>query len=267
MSSVSKKRDIFNELRSFLVTTEKLDSKDARIYVLALKRGIVKSSDVSDQLQIRRTTAIARLKALAKKGFFEFAPKETAKKRPYGIEFKAVHPRIALEDVVKKAVELPHLLELFDEHWEVLAEKPVQETEMWFAKSPRVARCIGASMLSGAMQGIKIHSHDCSWFEGNDIHISLENAISNGATVTVVASNMPENIAKRLTDIGASLYECKEHYGVPFCLVDNLWLFLPTQYGALSRQYCSIRTNDKYMIENYAGLFKTALSCSTPRGK
>lgn len=267
-SSLSNEKDIFKELYSFLVTTGKLRPKDANIYVLALKKGIIKSSDVSNEFpKIRPNAAIARLKDLADRGLLEVAPKETVSKRPYGMNFKAIHPRIALEDVVKKTLELPKLLERYDEHWEILAEKPIQDTEIWFAKSVRAARNIGASMLGGAKKEIKIYSHDCSWFEKIDIQTALENAVSNGVAVAIVADNPPKKIAEKMIEMGISMSCCKNCYGLPFCIIDKRWLFLPTQSGTLSKQYSAIRTNDKYMVDNFVSLFETALSCSKPWGK
>ena len=268
MSSLSDEKDLFKELYSFLVTTEKLDPTDSNIYVFALNRGVIKSSDVSNEFpKIRPNTAIARLKGLARKGLLEVAPKETVSKRPYAMSFKAIHPRIALEDVVEKSMELPHLLERYDEHWEFLAEKQVEDTEMWLARSAKVARSIGASMLSGAEQEIKIYSHDCSWCEFIDIQTSLENAVSNGVKVTIIANEPSQRITEKLIEIGTSLYICKNSYGLPFCIIDGRWLFLPTQSGTLSKQYSAIRTNDKYMVDNFVSLFETALSCSELWGK
>jgi len=268
MSSLSAEKDLFKELHSFLVTTGKLGETDANIYVLALKKGVIKSSDVSNEFpEIRPTTALARLRALVNQGFLEFLPKETASKRPYAINFKAVYPRIALRAVVEKSKELPYLLERYDEHWEFLAEKPKEDTETWLAKSARTAISIGASMLNGAKQEIEIYSHDCSWFGNIDIQTSLENALSNGVTVTVIADRLAASVANKMVEMGISLYACKNCYGLPFCIIDRRWLFLPTQSGTLSRQYCAIRTNDKYMVDNFLSLFKTILSCSKPWGK
>ena len=263
MSSLSEEKDLFSKLHSFLVTTGKLDETDANIYVLALKKGVIKSSDVSEEFsRIRPNAAIARLKGLAKKGLLEVAPKETIGKRPYGMIFKAIHPRTALKDVVEKSLELPHLLERYNEHWEILSEKPAQDTKIWLTKSAKAAKRIGCSMLGGAKQEIKIYCHDCSWFEILDIQTSLETAVANGVTVVVIANNPPKHIVEKLTQTGISLYICESSYGLPFCIIDNCWLFLPTQSGILSKQYCAIRTNDKYMVDNFANLFDTALSCS-----
>lgn len=268
LSSLSKKEDLFKALNSFLVATGKLDTTDANIYVLALNKGVINSSDVSDEFpSIRPNTAIARLKTLAKKGFLDIVSKETSSRRPYTIIFKAVHPRIALKEILQKTLELPGLLSRYDEHWEILAENPKQDTETWLSKSERVATRIGASILSGAKQEVKIYSHDCSWFKYFDIQQSLKNARSNGATVSVVAHNPEKSVAKSLVDLKVSLYKCERFFGPPFCVVDKNWLFLPVQSGTLSKQFSTFRTNDKYLINNFLSLFETALGCSTPWGK
>lgn len=267
-SSLSKKEDLFKTLHSFLVATGKLDTTDANIYVLALNKGVINSSDVSDEFpNIRPNTAIARLKTLAKKGFLESVSKETSNRRPYTVIFKAVHPRIALKEVVQKTLELPGLLSQYDEHWEILAENPRQDTEVWLSKSEKIATRIGASILSGAKQEVKIYSHDCSWFKNLDIQQSLVEARSNGATISVVANNPEKGVATSLADLKVSLYKCEKCFGSPFCVVDKNWLFLPVQSGTLSKQFSTFRTNDKYLVNNFLSLFETALDCSTIWGK
>jgi hypothetical protein len=267
-SSLSKKEDLFRTLHSFLVATGKLDTTDASIYVLALNKGVINSSDVSDEFpNIRSNTAIARLKTLAKKGFLESVSRETSSRRPYAVTFKAVHPRIALKEVLQKTLELPGLLSQYDEHWEILAENPRQDTEVWLSKSEKVATSIGASILSGAKQEVKIYAHDCSWFNNFDIQQSLADARSNGATVSVVAHNPGKDIAISLVDLKVALYKCEECFGPPFCIVDKNWLFLPVQSGTLSKQFSALRTNDQYLINNFLSLFETALGCSTLWGK
>lgn len=268
MSSLRREKDLFEELHSFLVTTEKLDPTDASIYVLALKKGIIRSSDVSDEFpKIRLNAAIARLKALAERGFLEVAPKETISKRPYAMSFKAIHPRTALKDIVEKAIELPNLLGRYDEHWEFLAENLDQGTGIWLAKSAKVAIALGASMISGAKKEIKIYCHDCSWFEYMDIQSALEDALTNKVSVSVIADGAHVRIAKKLMEMGISLYSCGNFKGPPFCIIDNCWLILPAQTGTLSKKYSSVRTNNKYLVDHFASLFGTAISCSKPWGK
>ena len=269
MSSLSQKRDIFKELLSFLITTGKLDQKDADIYVLALKKGVIKSSDVSDEFSdVRPSTAITRMNRLAKKGFLEVLPKETTRRRPYAVKFRAIHPKIALEEVVEKAIALPKLLELYDEHWEFLAEKAKLDSEMWLAKSQKAAIGIGCSMLRGSKKEIRIYSHDCTWFNNVDVQTSLQDARSNGITITVIAHNPEDGIVEMLTNMGISVHACKGFCGPPFCVIDKQWLFLPVQSGTLSKQFSVMRTNDKYLVDNFLSLFDTALSYSQPwRGK
>jgi sugar-specific transcriptional regulator TrmB len=267
MSDLSRKDELFKRIESYLATTG-FDETDAKIYVLALSRGILNSSDVSEEFsEIRQNTAVARLKNLASKGFLEMISKETTSKRPYVINFKAIHPRIALKETLEKARELPRLLELYDEHWEALAENPKQDVEIWLSKSERIGIRIGASVLGGAKQEIKIYSHDCSWYKYTDIQTSLESARSNGATITVIAHNLEEAISRNLKKMNVLLYSCENNHGPPFCIVDRNWLILPVQSGTLSRQFSTIRTNDKYLIDSFLGLFDTALSCSSKWGK
>lgn len=263
-SSLNKKENLFKTLHSFLVATGKLDTTDANIYVLALNKGTINSSDVSNEFpNVRPNTAIARLKTLAKKGFLESMAKETSSRRPYTVTFKAVHPRIALKEVLQKTLKLPTLLSQYDEHWEILAENPRQDTEVWLSKPEKMAARIGASILSGAKQEIKIYSHDCSWFKNLDIQQSIEDACSNGAAVRVVANSPEGTIAKSLVDLKAYLYKCEKCFGSPFCIVDKNWLFLPLQSGTLSKQFSAFRTNDKYLVNNFLSLFETALDSST----
>lgn len=269
MGSLSKEKDLFKELDSFLVTIGKLDPKDASIYVLALKKGVIKSRDVYDEFGIRPNAAIARLKALTNLGMLEVAPKETAKMHPYSKCFKAINPRIALKDIVKRSMDLPHLLERYDMYEEeILAESPIQPTEIWIAGSAKAAIRIGASMFSGAKQEIKIYCHDCSWFdEYIDIQESLEDVAKNSISISVIADCPPENTARELTEMGVKFYTCRDFRGPTFCIIDGCWLLLPTQTGTLSKQYSVLRTNDKYIVDEFINLFKTVLSCSKPWGK
>jgi sugar-specific transcriptional regulator TrmB len=267
MGSLSRKQELFKQIEACLVATG-FDQTDARIYVLALNKGTVDSSDVADEFpEIRQTTAVERLKHLAKKGFLELISRETSSKRPYAMEFKAIHPRTALEETLEKTKELPRLLELYDEHWDFLSENPKQDDETWLAKSEKIGTRIGASVIRGAKHEIRIYSHDCSWFQYNDIQTSLEKALSNGASVTVIAHNPESVIAKNLQGLGVSLYACKNRFGPPFCIVDRDWLFLPIQTGTLSKQFTSLRTNNRYLLDNFLSLFENALSCSIPWGE
>lgn len=111
-----------------------------------------------------------------------------------------------------------------------------------------------------------IYSHDCSWSKYIDINSSLENASSNGVTVTIIANN-PERIQKSSKKTNVILKITKENYGSPFCIVDTDWLILPIQNGTLSKKFSMIRTNDKYLIGNFSELFKTALNHSSNWGK
>jgi hypothetical protein len=267
MGSLNKKEELFSGIKAFFVATGKLDEIDAKIYVLALKKGVVSSSDVSDEFpEIRSSTAIARLKSLANKGFLEYIPKETSRKRPCAIDFKAIHPKDALGEVLERTKLLPELLALYDEHWESLAENPKKDTETWLSKSEKEAARIGASILDAAKQEVKIYSHDCSWFKYIDVQSSLEAARSNGATINVIAHNPEETVARDLIKMKVSLFKCEKCFGPPFCIVDKSWLFLPIQSGSLQRQFSALRTNDEYLINNFLSLFETALSCSTSWG-
>jgi len=267
MGSLDRKEELFKQIESCLVATG-FDQTDAKIYVLALNKGVLDSSDVSDEFpEIRQSTAVERLKNLAKRGFLEVISRETSSKRPYAMNFKAIHPRTALEETLEKTRQLPRLLEVYDEHWDFLSENPKQDTETWLAKSERIGTKIGASVIGGAKQEIKIYSHDCSWFKYIDIQTSLEKAQSNGASITIIAHNPEKSVVKSLQDLHVSLYTCKSCYGPPFCIVDRNWLFLPIQSGTLSKQFSSLRTNDRYLINNFLGLFETVLSCSTLWGK
>ena len=169
MSSLGKKEELFKDIESYLVTMG-FDQTDAKIYVLALNRGTLSSSDVSEEFpEIRQNTAVERLKKLVKKGCLEFNSEETKSKHPSAMNFKAVHPKVALREVLEKTKELPKLLELYEEHWDHLAEKPGQDSETWLSKSEVVGIRIGASVLSGATEEVKIYSHDCSWCRYNDV--------------------------------------------------------------------------------------------------
>ena len=266
MSGLNRKDELFKGIESYLVTTG-FDPIDSRIYVLALSKGKITSSDVSDEFtDIRQSTAVARLKNLAKKGYLDMIQIETASRKPYAMEFRAVNPRNALKEKLQKAKELPQLLERYDEHWEALGENPTQDTEIWLSKSESVGARIGASIFEGAKQEIKIYSHDCSWCKYPDINESLENTCSNGVTVTIIANN-PKIIQKSVKKMNAVLKFTEENYGPPFCIVDIDWLILPIQNGTLSKKFSMIRTNDKYLIENFSGLFKNALNHSSDWGK
>jgi sugar-specific transcriptional regulator TrmB len=267
MSGLSKKDELFKRIESCLVTTG-LDETDAKIYVLALSKGRINSSDVAEEFSnIRQNTAVARLKNLANKGFLETISKETLCKKPYVMNFKVIHPRIALKDILEQTKELPKLLGFYDEHWEALAENPTQETEIWLSKSERIGIKIGASILSGAKQYIKIYSNDCSWCKYQDIETSLRSAHSHGATITVIAHNPEKAVVERLKENKVALFSCTENYGPPFCVVDSDWLILPVQSGTVSRQFSMLRTNDRYLIAGFLSLFETVLSCSSKWGR
>ena len=266
MSGLGRKNQLFKQIESYLATAG-FDQTDAKIYALALSKGKINSSIVSEEFpNIRQSTAIERLKSLARKGCLETIPKETAGRRPYAIEFKAINPRIALKEHLQKAKELPELLELYDEHWEALGENLSQDTEIWVSKSERVSARIGASILDGAKQEIRIYSHDCSWCKYSILQISLENATKRGVTIVIIADNF-ERTPKNVTKLPITLYLSKNNYGSPFCIVDEDWLILPVQNGTLLKKFLMIRTNDRYLINNFSELFKTALSYSSIWGK
>ncbi len=262
MSDLSKDLELYEKIQSYLISTG-LDSKDAKIYVLALNKGTITSRDVSNEFsEIRQNTAITHLKRLAQRGFLEYSSKETTNRKPYSIDFKVINPRIALKEQLEKAKELPTLLNRYDEHWEFLGENLIHEPDIWSSKNERVGIKIGASIISGSKEEIKIYSHDCSWCRFIDIQTALEDAYSNGVSITVIAQDFNKLLLEALKEIDISLFSCEGDYGAPFCIIDNDWLILPLQNGTISKQFSMVRTNDKYLINNFLKLFETVLSCS-----
>jgi sugar-specific transcriptional regulator TrmB len=263
MSSLGKKEKLFRDLRFVLETIARLEKADADIYLLALKRGEIKSSDVTEAYpDIPGNIAIPHLKKLASKGFLEVCPRET-KSQPHATLYRVVNPRIALKKALSKISALPKLLSLYDEHYEFLSKNPIFSSSVWLSKSERVGTTLSASILAAAKQSISIYSHDCSWFQKIELRESLEKASSKGVTTTIIAHDLGEKLAAQLTSMGISLYTCQQPYGPPFCIVDNAWLLLPTQSGTMREQFSILRTNDTYLLSHFSDLFGTALSCSS----
>jgi predicted transcriptional regulator len=267
-SSDEKEKDVCKELTTFLVSIGTLEQIDADLYALALGKGEITSKAVHIEFpKIAPNNAINYLKKLEDKGFLERSSKETRGKHPYTILFKPVHPKMALKKVLENLKSLPGVLGKFDEHWDHLVEGTKQNTEVLQATNERVGFAIGASIIRSAKREIKIYSHDCTWFHNYDLQESIEKALSNNVTVTVIAENPEQSLAKKIIDAHISLRSCGNSFGPPFCLVDEDWLFLPVKSGILSQRFSPIRTNDKYLIHNYRRLFDTILGYSVKWGK
>jgi len=258
----------FIVVKTFLAASGKLDELDATIYALGLKEGTITSSDVALATGLRQTTSGDRLRRLASKGFFEVTPhvgKAPASGRGHPRKYRVVHPRIVLEDLLKRYDELQPALEIIDQHLEVLAESTEQEGDLWLIWPQKIALKEGSAMLRGAERSIKIYSHDCTWFWDEGIKNTLKDAISRGVTVQVLATNPDRKIARGLASINAELY-ILDFLGPPFCLIDDFLLLLAKREGTLRVQYSLISTNEGYLVDNFSKMYVKLLSYSKPYG-
>lgn len=267
MSSSSPKHeeDICKELTSLLVSAGMLEQTQADIYTLALKQGKITTKDVHSEFQsIQQNHAITFLNKLAEKGFLESFSLETEKKHPSKKFFKPIHPKIALSKMLK---DLPPILGKFEEYWDHLVEGTVQSSDIWQSESEKIGYNIGASTIAAARREIRIYAHDCTWLYKGDIEESIEKAKANNITVTVVVEKPSEKLAKKILDANMSLYTCDGNFGLPFCVVDDDWLFLPVMNGTVSQRFSALRTSNRYVIQHYQKLFDTILGYSVKWGK
>lgn len=268
-SNEETRKDLpFIVVRMFLVTSGKLDEKDATIYALGLKKGTITSSDVAEATGLRQTTSGNRLRRLASKGFFEVTPhvgEAPASGRGYPRKYRVIHPRMVLKDLLVGFNELGPALDLIDQHLEVLAESKVEEGELWLIQPQEMAFRKASAILRGAERTIKIFGHDCTWFRDEGIRNTLKDAVSRGVTVQVLAINPDKTAARGLVNINAELY-LHDFPCIPFCLVDDFLLILPKRGGTVWMQYYLIFTTDRYIVDNFSRMYVKILSCSKPYG-
>ena len=268
MSSNEEDRKVypFMMVRTFLITSGKLDEKDATIYALGLKKGTITSSDVVEATGLRQSTSGNRLKRLASRGFFEVTPhvgEAPASGRGYPRKYRVLNPRMVLKDLLDGFRELSPALDLIDQHLEVLAESKAEEGELWMIQPQKIALRKTSAILKGAERTIKICGHDCTWFQDDGIRNALKDATSRGVAVQVLATNPDKKTVKGLVNINTELY-LHDFPCIPFCLVDDFILILPKKGGTLRMQYYLISTTDRYIVDNFSHMYIKLLSCSKP---
>lgn len=255
----SESRDPFNELKKFLIEAVKLEEKDAAIYILGLRKGIITSGDVIDAHIVpraRQNTAGDHLRRLRHDGYFESGPEEENRRgKGRARKYKATPPEIVLKEPLELYKGLNQILGEIDEHREVLSETSELDEDIWILKSQKIGMQQFASMIRGARKSIKIYSHDCTWFEEPSVSNALRNAKQNKVGIQVFATNPDERIVKGLKKIG-DIARTKTRF-VPFCIVDDSILLLPCKGGVFANEYFVVSTRQKYLVDNFVETFNS----------
>ena len=251
-------KDPFADLMALLVETHRLDEDDAKIYVLGLKKGIITSGNiVKEKIISRQPTASDRLRRLTNEGYFECTLDEQKMRgKGHTKKYKAIPPEVVLQDYLRNYGEIHACIEKIKEHRELLSETTELENEIWLLKPQKVAMNRTATMIRSAKQNVKIFSHDCTWFYDTEIKDSLGRAISNKVPVQLFATEADERITNGLKKMGISLIKSSA-VCLPFCLVDDSLLLLPCSGGVLSTEYFVISTRQKYLVDNFIGIFNS----------
>jgi len=263
-----REKDPFEELQLFLVQTYRLDEIDAKIYTLALKKGMVTSGIVINEMpELHQPTVSDKLRRLANKGFLAATPRVRGTKsdaKRYPSKYLPVSPRLVLKDSlaiyehVNKVV-----LSQIDEHMEVLSTKESEELDedIWITKPEEIAMIRWASAIQNAKNSVQIYSHDCTWFNDDGIRNALRTASSQGVKVEVIATQPDSRVISGLSKIGINV-NLTNLPNIPFCVIDKKLLFIPFRGGKLGTRYLFLMSGQKYLVENFMKFFSHALGQS-----
>jgi len=256
-----KEKDPFEELQSFLVRIYKLDEIDAKIYALALKKGILTSGIVITEMpELHQQTVSDKLRRLSNKGFLISTPRVVGVKseaKRYPIKYLPVSPRMVLRDTLTMYAHIDKVvLSQIDEHLELLSTKQSEEfdEDIWIAKPEEIAMSRWGSAILNAKDRIQIYSHDCTWFNDDGIRNALRGASSKGVKIEVIATHPESKVTVGLSKMGINV-DVTDQPNIPFCIIDKKLLFIPFKGGKLGTRYLFLMTGQKYLIENFVNFF------------
>jgi len=249
--------DLFEDLKLFLVESKTLDSTDADIYVLGLKKGAITSGDVLEaRITPRQSTAGDHLRRLSNAGFFDSVLAEDNRKgKGRARAYKAAPPEAVLKDALDMHQRLNSILGKIMEHSELLSEAVQVDGEIWLIRPQKTAMKRASAMLQNAKKSIKIYGHDCTWFNDFSVNSGLAKAASGKVKVHAIATNPDVQTMKGLRGLGVTVAQTKTPC-VPFCLIDDIHLLLPCKGGALENEYFIISTRQRYLVDCFVKVFE-----------
>ncbi|MFA5862812.1 MAG: hypothetical protein WDA16_14060 [Candidatus Thermoplasmatota archaeon] len=247
--------EILARLHDFLLVTA-MEAPEAAIYVLALQKGVISSSDVTAHVPGVKnpTTAKDKLDKLASQGFLELSAGEAeggTGKRGKPILFRPIPPSVALRKHLKSAVEVVRDMGRLDELLELGAE-PSDENEVWLLKEEDAALGRLASAIDAASSEVQAYCRDGSWWGDKLIREAVERAAKRGVKVRVAGSQLSEEALGAMKAAGLDVIASSIPMS-PFIVVDRTTLFLPHQTGRLSSRYGAIRLTNRYLVRNLSG--------------
>lgn len=258
--ATAEQTDPFDVLMAFIIEAGKLGKKDASIYTLGLKKGVITSGDIVDANIIpRQSTAADRLRKLANAGYFEPELKDAdSRGKGRARKFRASPPETVLSELLDMYHGVNQVLETLNEHREVMSEADPVDDRIWLMKPQKAAMRQAAAIIENAQTSVKIYSHDCSWFRITAITNALKKASDNNVSVTVIATKLAEQTTKWLTKTGAAIHTT-DFPSVPYCLIDDSTLLLPCNGGVLGNDYQIIKTRQNYLVKCFLEMFETII--------
>lgn len=245
-----------DRIKRFLVDCRIMDERDASIYVLGLRKGVIASKDVVGEIKgIRQNTAGDVLRRLSKEGCFEETP-PSGGGRGRARKFKAVHLKTALPNLVEGLQDFQEDLALLDEHMEIPSEREPEE-EIWIMSPPRVAISGLKGLVESAEKTIQISSHDCTWLEETELSSALKSAIDRKVRVTVLASESGKKKIERSLRAAPKVNIKLSNSDSPvFIIIDKKTAVFPLRQRGISSGYHGLRVTNKDLVENFSNLFE-----------
>lgn len=270
MTKVVEIEPFLEQFKLSLRSNGKMSPDEIEVYILGLKKGIITSTDIEENIpHLRLTTAGGILKRLSNMGFFKFLPdSDSIKKGGRGKvkKYKVIPPGVALRPAIEEQKRMTKVIEKIDEYLEFSEVKSdTVDDDLWVTRHEDAAISTFANGIRKATQSIKIYSHDCSWANAPDVMNALRDCQYRNIPVHVVASNPGKREKENLKKLSLKLNFTKV-YTSPFIIIDDTLLMLPYKRSALGSRYSLMETRNKYWVENHMKLFGTLYNRQSSKG-